>query len=317
MRALIALLLLLPLRVHAADAGTARAPRAKDAGVALDAGSAPDAGSSPDAGQVAVLVGAGDIATCDRNEDEQTAALLDALPGTVFTLGDNAYASGSPREFEECFAPTWGRHKARMRPALGNHDFYSPRAAPYFAYFGQTAGIAPNGYYSYRAGEWLVLVLNSVCDEVPGGCGKDSPQARWLRQELARNPTRCALAMWHHPLFSSGRHGSAPEVRPLFEILYELGADVVLNGHDHHYERFMPVDPHGRPDPARGIREFIVGTGGIPLRGFWSGPLEITERRDNTAHGVLQLTLRPDGYDWRFFPIPGAAFSDWGSGRCH
>ncbi len=278
----------------------------------LDGGTA-----SLDAGTVAYLVGAGDIVRCDKDIDEATSRLLDTLPGTVFTLGDNAYLRGTAQEFSECFHPSWGRHLPRIRPAPGNHDYYTPRAAGYFGYFGAAAGPAPQGYYSYRAGEWRVLVLNSVCDEVPGGCGRDSPQGKWLAQQLTSQPTRCTLAMWHHPRFSSGRHGNDEDLKPFFDLLYEHGAELVLNGHDHNYERLAPANPSGAADPKRGLREFVVGTGGVSLRPFWANPLPITERRDSTTHGVLALTLRPDGYDWKFVPVPGGTFTDSGSGTCH
>ncbi len=264
----------------------------------------------------AVLLAAGDIASCSSSGDEATARLLDELPGTVATLGDAAYPNGSAANFRACYGPGWGRHSARTRPAPGNHEYESARAAPYFAYFGTLAGDPSKGYYSYELGAWHVVVVNSNCAEV-GGCGTGSAQERWVRADLAASGARCTLAYWHHPLFTSGaNHPPAVEMRPIFTALYEAGAEVVLAGHNHQYERFAPLAPDGQLDPGRGIRSFVVGTGGASHYAF-GRVRPNSEARDATTFGVLRLVLRADGYDWRFVPVPGGRFTDAGSGSCH
>ena len=258
-----------------------------------------------------VLVGAGDIAGCAYDDDEATAKLLDGIPGTVFTAGDNVYGSGTPTQFSRCYAPTWGRHKARTRPSPGNHDYDTPNGAGYYAYFGPAAGPAGRGYYSYDLGGWHIIALNSNVSMRAG-----SLQERWLRQDLAQHPARCTLAYWHHPRFSSSEHGSSTDPQPVWQALYDANADLVINGHDHTYERFAPQTPTGTLDTARGIREFVVGTGG---GGFYDFPhiRANSELRNNTTHGVIKMTLRPDGYNWEFVPVAGGEFRDSGSGKCH
>ncbi len=266
-------------------------------------------------GETVTLSGAGDIARCDGTGDEATAALLDDLPGFVFTAGDNAYGSGSARDFHECYAPSWGRHRDRTFPVLGNHDFDTATAAGYFGFFGERGGDPRAGWYSVDLGDWRLLVLASDCGDV-GGCGPESDQGRWLARELDRAPETCTLAIWHHPLFTTGEHGPAPEVRPLWEQLYEAGVELVVNGHEHDYERFVPLDPAGQPDPERGIRQIVVGTGGAELRGF---PRDdpTSEVRDASTHGVLRLDLEEGGYGWTFVPVDGGEFQDAGTGACH
>ena len=262
----------------------------------------------------ATLVAAGDIASCESDGDERTAALVAGIPGTVATLGDNVYDLGTPQEFAACYAPSWGRFRARTRPALGNHEYGTPGAAGYFAYFGPRAGHPDRGYYAYRLGSWRVIVLNSNCFRV-GGCGRGSPQLRWLRAELAANRARCTLAYWHHPRFSSGPHGNDPTVTSFWNALFAARAELVLTGHDHHYERFAPLAPSGRVHRARGIRQFVVGTGGrshYPVIRRTPG----SEVRDWQTMGVLRLTLGPGAYEWRFVPAAGSRFTDSGSGRC-
>ena len=230
---------------------------------------------------IETLVGAGDIASCSYNRDEKTAKLLDNIPGTVFTAGDNAYSSGTFNQFQNCYGPTWGRHKARTFPSVGNHEYSTSGASGYFQYFSALPpapvpndptenqfGLTPGkGYYSYNLGDWHIVVLNSMCELIEG-CSATSPQAEWLRADLAANPRFCTLAYWHHPVFSSGQHGNDPKMAPAFQILYDNNADLVINGHDHDYERFAPQTPSGTADPARGIREIVVGTGGakLPIR---------------------------------------------------
>jgi acid phosphatase type 7 len=263
-----------------------------------------------------VLVGAGDIADCaDLSGAEATAKLLDAIPGTVFTAGDNAYPGGTAEQFAKCYGPTWGRHKGRTRPSVGNHEFHSGGATPYFEYFGAAAGDPKQGYYSYDLGAWHIIVLNSECKEV-GGCQAESTQEKWLRGDLQGHPAACTLAYWHKPLFSSGaKHGNDPEMKDFWVDLYAAHATVVVNGHDHDYERFAPQDPSGKPDPARGIREFVVGTGGKNHRPFGT-PLPTSEVRNSDTYGVLKLTLHAKSYDWEFIAEAGKTFRDSGSGTC-
>lgn len=261
------------------------------------------------------FAGAGDIATCSQPFDEATALLLDQIPGTVFTLGDNVYSDGSALEFAQCYEPSWGRHKARTRPASGNHDYHIPDAADYFAYFGAAAGEPGKGYYSYNLGEWHIIVLNSECSDV-GGCTASSPQGQWLQADLAANPHTCTLAIWHKPRFSSGTRGGSTAFNDFWRLLYNAGADVVLNGHDHFYERFGKQTVTGAADPVYGLRQFIVGTGGAGLYAFGATVQPNSEARNNTTYGVLKLTLYPTSYDWEFVPIAGQSYTDSGSTAC-
>jgi len=264
-----------------------------------------------------VFVGAGDIANCGRTQDESTAQLLDGIAGTVFTLGDNAYPDGTLTEFNNCYDPTWGRHKDRTRPSAGNHDYHPAGASGYYTYFGAAASPLDNnctsnckGYYSYNLGAWHIIALNS---EISHNAG--SAQEQWLRADLAANQSVCTLAYWHKPRFSSGMHGNIPSVQTFWQALYDYGADVVLSGHDHTYERFAPQNPNGQADSSRGIREFIAGTGGAALYPFPSIQPN-SQVRNNNTYGVLKLTLHATSYDWQFVPIAGQTFTDSGSGNC-
>jgi acid phosphatase type 7 len=268
----------------------------------------------PLAANEARLIAAGDIASCRSRGDEATALLLDRLEGTIAALGDLAYEHGTDAEFRQCYAPSWGRHAWRTRPALGNHEYGIQGAAGYFRYFRGAVGRTA-GYYSYDLGSWHIVVLNSNCRPA-GGCAAGSPQERWLRTDLAAHPTRCTLAYAHHPRFSSGFHGSDRTLVDLWRALYAAGADVVLAGHDHHYERFRPLTPTGRPDARRGLRQFVVGTGGRSLRPTLF-PRRGSEVRHSSSYGVLVLDLRATGYSWRFVPAAGGRFRDAGSNRCH
>jgi len=270
-----------------------------------------------------VFVGAGDIASCASSGDEATANLLDGIPGTVYTLGDNVYDSGTDAEFANCYNPSWGRHKARTKPSVGNHEYRTAGASGYYKYFGNAAsptepGCTVNckGYYSYDLGAWHIIALNSMCENV-GGCGATSPMVTWLKGALATNPSSCTLAYWHHPVFSSGStHGNDPKMIPSWDALYAAGADVVLSGHDHDYERFAPQTSSGVGDPARGIREFVVGTGGRSHYAF--GTIRAnSEVRNSDTYGVLKLALHASSYEWQFVPEAGKTFSDSGSGSCH
>jgi acid phosphatase type 7 len=242
------------------------------------------------------LVAAGDVGSCGSSGDEATARLLDRLPGTIALLGDSVYERGSADEFRRCFA--WARHKPRIRPAVGNHEYLTPGARGYFDYF------RVRQWYSYELGAWHVVVLNSNCGPA-GGCGSDSPQARWLGADLAAHRSRCTLAYAHHPRFSSGLHGSDRTLAPLWQIMARGGVDVYLAGHDHHYERF---------GPQSGIRQFVVGTGGRSLYPV-IGRLSASRTAQSSTHGLLALALRPDGYSWRFVPVAGS-YRDAGSVAC-
>jgi len=276
------------------------------------------AGQSVGQTATATLVGAGDIASCSYNEDSATATLLGRIPGTVFTLGDNAYPYGSGKNFRNCYKPTWGKYKKRTRPTAGNHEYLHTTAArPYFDYFGWRAGRPSRGYYSYDRGAWHIVALNSNCNKV-GGCGRHSTQGRWLRKNLADHPSRCTLAYFHHPLYASGTGSDTPEVKPLWRILYSHGADVILSGHAHRYERFRPITPNGEPDPENGIRQFIVGTGGNSGGGeiHYNQAPGVQDKKLRTS-GVLRLDLGFDSYTWKFVPIAGKIFTDSGTDVCH
>jgi acid phosphatase type 7 len=250
------------------------------------------------------LLAAGDIASCRSSGDEATARLLDGLRGTILALGDTVYERGTDEEYRRCYAPSWGRHRGRTRPAVGNHEYGAPGAAGYFRYFGASAR-PPKGWYSFDLAGWHVVVLNSNCKPA-GGCETGSPQERWLRADLAAHPAPCTVAAMHHPRFSSGLHGSDESLDDLWRALAEGGADVVLAGHDHHYERFAPRD---------GIRMFVVGTGGRShypvLR-----PLPGSRAHDWRTFGVLALRLSPEAYSWRFVPERGKTYRDAGTARC-
>jgi len=285
----------LPLALLLAAAGCTEQPTAPD--------------SNP--GAPAVLVGAGDIAVCGSDADEATALVLDTIAGTVFTTGDNAYEDGTAQEFTDCYHPSWGRHKSRTRPSAGNHDYHTTGAAGYYGYFGASAGDPADGYYSFDLGAWHVVAINSNTD-----LSASSPQLQWLAADLAANPTVCAAAFWHHPRFSSGVHGDDTGMQDLWQVLYDAGVDVVMNGHDHDYERFAPQDPAGNADTQRGIREFVVGTGGRSLRNFATVAAN-SEVRNSDTHGVLKLTLYDSRYEWGFIPVAGQTFSDTGAADCH
>jgi acid phosphatase type 7 len=254
-----------------------------------------------------VVTAAGDICSSSM-ACAGTAKLLDSIaPTRVLTLGDNAYPDGTTSDYANYYDPNWGRHTPITSPAPGNHDYHTSGAAGYFGYFGAQA---PAAYYSFDIGSWHVISLNGEI-----GVSAGSAQETWLKSDLAAHPSKCTLAYWHEPRFSSGYHGSDPSFDAFWRDLYAAGADVVLNGHDHDYERFVPQDPNGAADP-NGIREFVVGTGGASHSSF-STPVANSEIRNDTTYGVLKLTLHPGGYDWRFIPVEGASFTDSGSASCH
>jgi hypothetical protein len=261
------------------------------------------------------LVGAGDIARCDDRSDRNTARLLGKTRGTVFTLGDYAYPDGTRAQFRNCYGPTWGKYKKRTKPTAGNHDYNTPGAKPYFRYFGARVGKPGRGYYSYERGSWHIIALNSNCEEV--ACGADSRQGRWLRRDLRKHRAKCTLAYFHHPLRASGRGYDSPErVRRFWTILNKRDADVILSGHAHRYERYAPMTPRGKRSD-RGIRQFIVGTGGAP-GGAQKGPNDprMQVKKIGTP-GVLKLRLKSGSYRWRFVPAAGRTYTDSGKDRCH
>ncbi len=261
---------------------------------------------------------AGDIACPPASAagcpSEGTAALAASRgPDVVAMLGDAQYEDGTLAEFQGSYDLTWGTLKAVTKPAVGNHEYHTGGAAGYYTYFGAAAGDPSKGWYSYEAGAWHVVVLNSNCAAV-GGCGAGSAQEQWLRADLGAHPTACTLAYWHHPRFSSGPHGSNATYDAFWRALQDGGADVVLNGHDHVYERFHRQLPDGTQSTA-GIKEFVVGTGGRGLSGF-SSTAPNSAFRSSSANGVLELVLHADSYDWRFLPVGGAAL-DSGTTACH
>jgi uncharacterized protein YjdB len=268
--------------------------------------------TAPSGGGSNVLVGAGDISDCGNDNDEATAKLLDGISGTVYTTGDNAYSDGTSTEYQQCYDPTWGRHKARTKPSPGNHDYHTSGAAGYYGYFGSLAGPSGRGYYSYDLGDWHIISLNS---EVSMSAG--SAQETWLRTDLAASTKQCTLAYWHKPRFSSGtNHGSLSSAQPLWQALYDFHAEIVLNGHEHNYERFAPQTPTGTADATNGIREFVVGTGG---ESHYTGnsPIANSQVFNGSTFGVLKLTLSAGTYSWQFIPVSGQSFTDSGSGTCH
>jgi hypothetical protein len=259
------------------------------------------------------LAGAGDIARCAATGDEQTAALLDGIDGTVFAAGDNAYPDGSSDDYAQCYEPSWGRHRDRTRPVPGNHEYVTPGAAGYKAYFGSAATPSGTTWYAYDLGAWRIYALDSECSAV-GGCGSTSPQGRWLTSDLARHPRRCVAAIWHRPRFSSGSHGSDVRTSWMWLTLDAAGAEVVVSGHEHDYERFARMHADGSA-ASSGMRQFVVGTGGAALRPF--ATLRPNSKvRYNRSYGILVLRLRPAGYSWRFVPTGTSTFTDTGSTSC-
>lgn len=328
-----ALLLLLGTTRFLERGGVAGAPTARPSSSAIAAsspsstiarGSSHSAGPTPTLapGQTPtptpadpVLVGAGDIGDCATNGDEATAALLDGIEGTVFTAGDDAYPSGTKHDFRKCYDPTWGRFKARTRPVPGNHDWETRGLAGYVGYYGAAAqGPGGTSWYSFDVGAWHVIMLDSMCDHV-GGCDPASPQGTWLASDLAAHDNACTMAIFHFPRFSSGEHGNDASMDVFWQPLYASGVDVIVNGHDNDYERFAPQDSNGTADDARGIREFVVGTGGTALRGF-KGTVANSHERVSTVYGVIAFTLHADSYDWQFIAADNP-FRDSGTGKCH
>ncbi len=262
-----------------------------------------------------VLIGAGDIAMCGRPGSGQTAQILAKNPGTVIAVGDNAYPDGAPADYTNCYDPTWGAFKGKTFAVPGNHDYTTANASGYFAYFGSKAGDPAQGWYSFNVGAWHILAINSNCSAV-GGCNTGSPQETWVKSDLAASTAKCTLAFWHHPYYSSGRNGDFTQMGAIWQDLYNAGAEIVVSGHDHDYERFAPQDASGTKDTARGITQFVVGTGGsdfTPLV-FPLQPNSVTQLEN--VFGVLKLILHPTSYTWQFIPISGT-FKDSGTVACH
>ena len=269
-----------------------------------------------------VIAAAGDI-SCYRGDDGEYScrdkATSDILmrmdPDRVLVLGDGQYEEGSLWSYRTFYDDTWGRKKGITRPAPGNHEYHTDDASGYFDYFGAAAGPRGKGYYTFTLGTWRIIVLNSNCDDV--ACGEGSAQNNWLEKILAENPSRCSLAIFHHPRFASGaEHGNNTEVAPFWADLYAHHVDVILNGHEHNYERFVAQNPNGVKEGGRGIRQFVVGTGGRSLYG-WGTVKRNSEVRNNTTFGVLKMTLHPDRYEWQFVPEAGKTFTDKGQQTCH
>lgn len=284
---------------------------------------------APTAPHALTVVAAGDIA-CDATtkggdpDDASpegchmagTAQLIAGVrPDLVLPLGDEQYQDGALSAFRTMYAKTWGTFLSIMRPVPGNHEYETPHAAGYFAYFSARAGDPLTGYYSFDRGGWHFIAINANCGDV-GGCNEGSPEERWLKADLARHKAGCILAYWHQPRFSSGFHHSDPAYIAFWQDLYAAKADLVLNGHDHLYERFGPQTPAGAADPGNGIREIIAGTGGRSHYVFKKIEPN-SEARNNTAFGILILHLRKHDYDWAFKPEAGKSFTDHGSARCH
>ena len=277
-----------------------------------------------------VLMGVGDIAGCDGGGDDKTATLVDSIlkadsvakvTDAVFTLGDNAYQEGTAKQFANCFGSTWGNPKRgimnKLHPTPGNHDYLSRAANPYFAYFGDKAGAAGAGYYSYDVGTWHVVVLNSEIVVLSEFSDLDrKAQEDWLKKDLKDKPKPCTVAYWHEPRFSSGWHGSDARFQPIWQILYDANVDLVLNGHDHDYERFLPQTPAGLPDTLRGIPEIVVGTGGEELRGFGGKKIRNSDYRLEGRFGVLVLTLGGGEFRSAWIETNGRVWDPSG-GKCH
>jgi len=262
----------------------------------------------PPTGGDPVIAGAGDIAT-SGGKQMATADVLSAInPTGVFTTGDNAYPDGTLAQFNSYYEPSWGRFKSKTYPVPGNHDYHVSGASAYFSYFGSRA---PATYYAWNIGAWRMYALNS---EIAHDAG--SAQITWLKNDLANNPKACVGAYWHKPLFSSAIHGNIAGGRPFWDALYAANADLIIVGHDHTYERFAPQTPSGQRDTSRGIREFVVGTGGAAAYAFPTIQPN-SEVRSTGIWGVLKLTLHASSYDWRFEPIAGQTISESGSQACH
>jgi hypothetical protein len=261
------------------------------------------------------VLAAGDIADCASDGDETTAALLGQLNGTILAIGDTVYGTPDLADYEQCYAPSWGVYKDRTRPTTGNHEYTVAGAAGYFSYFAAQAGAPGQGYYAFDLGNnWRAYAINSNCAAI-GGCGVGSAEYTWLQNDLVAHSSMNVLAYWHHPRYSSGAHGSNTVMDPIWDLLARSGAELVLSGHDHDYERFTPIGTSNTAD-ARGIRQFVVGTGGkshYPL----GVPLATSQARNGSTFGLLKLALYTDHYTWQFVPQAGKTYTDSGSTPVH
>ena len=266
------------------------------------------------------LIGAGNIINCDGAGGKATAALLAQFPGaTIFTAGDNIDHLGTPKEFKNCFGTTWGVYKDRIHPAIGDMEYNmkNPPAYAYFDYFGAAAGTPQQGWYSYDVSGWHIVVLNSECARI-NGCQAGSPEETWLKADLAAHPAQCSMAVWHMPRFYAAISQGLPAFQDVWQDLYNAGVELVVNAHFRYYMRYAPMNPDGQLDDAKGIQEFVVGTGGaIPLVKGAPSCTGNCKVLNTTTFGVIKLTLHPDSYDWAFLPTAGQTFTDGGSRTCH
>jgi acid phosphatase type 7 len=278
-----------------------------------------------------VIVAAGDIAcaTTDPNyhggngdsshcAQARTADVIARIgPDAVLPLGDLQYEATSS-QYRASYDPSWGRFKAISRPVVGNHEYAARGARGYFDYFGSRAGPRGKGWYSWNIGSWHLIALNSQCDRIPGGCARGSEQERWLRRDLAAHQNFCTLAYWHEPRFSSGPAAprNSEAIAHLWNALHEKHVDVALTAHKHFYERLRPLGRNGQTEPNRGIRQFIVGTGGKDRAGTPGTRTRGSQVLQARTFGVLKLTLRAGSYTWRFEPEAGRSFTDSGTGTC-
>jgi hypothetical protein len=276
---------------------------------------APSVGTVGIAGDIACSAADNATATARRCHQMATSDLLRSV-GIVITTGDNQYERGELSEFEKSYAASWGRFLDKTYPSVGNHDYLTPEASGYFSYFGARAGDPAEGWYAFDYAGWHFIALNSNCTPA-GGCGPSSPQVRWLKGDLAKSTARCTVAFWHKPRWASGQYADDDRYAAFWQTLYEGNAEIVLNGHDHNYQRYAPLDPRGVRDDARGLRQYIVGTGGRSHYPVLDGPIPNREAADDTTFGILELTLHDGAYDWRFVPEAGDTYHDRGSGVCH
>ena len=259
-----------------------------------------------------VILAAGDNAMCGSEEASWTAAMMEVFPDDILLMGDISNDYGTVEQYADCFDPDWGRYKTRIHAVPGNHDYYSG-GGPFYDYFGPAAGPAGVGYYSFDLYGWHIIGLNSNCDLV-GGCAPDSTQYQWLVEDLNSHPAQCTLAFWHHPFFSSLIAGGSTNMFYFIQALYDAGADVVLNGHNHVYNRFLPMDPQGNVDLKRGLREFVAGTGGAWLQSDFVDPPE--REVEISTWGLLRLELGEGYYRWSFYDTDLQLLDD-GEGWCH
>ncbi|MBI5310634.1 MAG: metallophosphoesterase [Actinobacteria bacterium] len=278
----------------------------------------PQSSAARDATKTVVALGdvacaPGEAVTDTRCRQDQVAALTRSLaPEQLWLAGDLQYSIGAGEAFSGSFDSAFGEFRSIWRPVPGNHEYYTPGATGYYGYFGRSAGDPRRGYYSFDAGAWHVVALNSNCDDVP--CGYGSAQLRWLARDLKANPNRCVAAIWHHPRYSSGKHGDDPRMRPFWRTLVKARAELAITGHDHHFEAFLPQDENGVLRPRSGLRQFVIGTGGRSLYST-PGSANNSQALVQDHFGALVLKLRPGDWSWRFASESGLTLAS-GDGRC-